>query len=63
VPPEQLAPLEEQATAAGVAVTRLGLATGARVVVKGLVDVDLASTTTTWRRRLPDTLGQGTTQG
>jgi phosphoribosylformylglycinamidine synthase len=63
VPPEQLAPLEERAAAAGVAVTRLGLATGARLVVKDRLDLELEATTTTWRRRLPDTLGHGTTQG
>ena len=46
---------------ASVAVTRLGLATGDRLVIKGLVDVGLADATTQWRDRLPLAFGSGST--
>jgi len=42
---------------------RLGLATGDRLTVKGLLDVALAELTTSWRDALPNALGHGTTQG
>jgi hypothetical protein len=42
-------------------VTRLGLATGDRLVIKGLVDVGLVDATTEWRDRLPLALGSGST--
>jgi phosphoribosylformylglycinamidine synthase II len=63
VAPDALAGLEERATAAGVEVTRLGLATGDRIVVKGLLDLALDDAVTAWRDRLPSALGGGTVQG
>jgi len=35
---------------------------GDRIVVKDLLDIDLAEATTTWRERLPRALGAGTVQ-
>jgi hypothetical protein len=46
-----------------VHVDRIGLATGDRLVVKGLVDVALSEARAAWRDRLPAALGAGTTQG
>ena len=63
VAPDDLAEVERRAGDAGVPVTRLGLATGDRLVVKGLVDVALADAVTAWRGRLPGALGHGTAQG
>ncbi len=57
--PEVLARCE----AAGVPTTRLGVAGGDRLSVKGLFDVALADVTSAWRDRLPDALGSGSTQG
>ena len=34
----------------------LGAAGGDRIVVEGLVDLDLAEASSTWRSRLPDAL-------
>jgi phosphoribosylformylglycinamidine synthase II len=61
VAPEVLANVVAMAEHAGVAAVRLGLATGDRLVVKGLVDVALADATTEWRDRLPLALGSGST--
>lgn len=63
VDPERLSELEARAQAAGVATTRLGLASGDRVVVKDLLDIGLADLRQAWTDRLPDALGSGTTQG
>ncbi|MGY6500070.1 MAG: phosphoribosylformylglycinamidine synthase subunit PurL [Acidimicrobiales bacterium] len=63
VAPEQIAVVEQAAAAAQVPVTRLGLASGDRLVVKDLLDVTLDEATTAWRDRLPTALGSGTTQG
>ena len=52
-----------RAEAAGVPTSRVGVAGGDRLVVKGLIDVALADAIGTWRDRLPDALGAGTTQG
>jgi phosphoribosylformylglycinamidine synthase II len=60
---EDVTVVENAAEAAGVPATRIGVAMGDRISVKGLLDVALADATTTWRDRLPDTLGGGTTQG
>jgi phosphoribosylformylglycinamidine synthase II len=49
------------AQAAGVAVARLGVAGGDRLVVDGLLDVPVADAVAAWRGRLPDALGAGTT--
>jgi phosphoribosylformylglycinamidine synthase len=62
VAPEALATVIERAEAAGVASTRLGLATGDRIVVKDLLDVAVADAVTSWRDRLPSALGHGTAQ-
>ncbi|HEY7071278.1 MAG TPA: phosphoribosylformylglycinamidine synthase subunit PurL [Acidimicrobiales bacterium] len=54
-------------TAAGVRATVVGEAGGDRLVVEGpaaaAFDLDLAEVTAAWRGRLPELLGQGTTQG
>jgi phosphoribosylformylglycinamidine synthase subunit PurL len=63
IAPEHLVEVEERHTAAGVGCVRLGLATGDRLTVKGLLDIALAELTTSWRDALPDALGHGTTQG
>jgi phosphoribosylformylglycinamidine synthase len=52
-----LAHIERRAAAAGVATTRLGVAGGDRIKVKGLIDIGLDDARTTWRDRLPDALG------
>lgn len=47
----------------GVAHSRIGAAGGDRIAVKDLFDVSLADATEVWKRRLPDAIGSGTTQG
>jgi hypothetical protein len=42
---------------AGVTVSSLGMAGGDRLVVGGLLDVDLAEATEAWRTALPRALG------
>ncbi len=59
VAPEMLANVVAMAEHAGVPVVRLGLATGDRLVVKGLLDVSLADARDAWRDRLPKALGSG----
>ena len=49
--------------AAGVPVARLGVATGDRISVKGMMDIALDEATSAWRDRLPLALGVGTTHG
>lgn len=51
-----VAALTSQATDAGIAFRVLGQATGDRIVVDGLVDLDLAEATAAWRDRLPSLL-------
>jgi phosphoribosylformylglycinamidine synthase II len=63
VAPDDLAEVVARHEAAGVPAIRLGLATGDRLVVKDLLDVDLLELTTSWRDALPGALGHGTTQG
>ncbi|MCD9624566.1 phosphoribosylformylglycinamidine synthase subunit PurL [Rhabdothermincola salaria] len=48
---------------AGVPTSRIGVAGGDRIAVKGLLDIALAEAEATWANRLPDALGAGTTQG
>ena len=55
--------VEARCSAAGVPVTVLGKAGGSHIAIGRLVDVPLAAAVDSWRRRLPDLLGQGTTQG
>ena len=60
----ELAPeVLSRAEAAGVAISRIGVAGGDRLAVKGLLDVALTDAATAWRDRLPAALGAGTTQG
>jgi phosphoribosylformylglycinamidine synthase len=61
VPAANLTAIERAAEHASVPVQRLGLATGDRLVVKGLVDVGLADAADAWRRRIPAALGAGAT--
>jgi phosphoribosylformylglycinamidine (FGAM) synthase-like enzyme len=63
VEPEQLGPVERVLDHAGVPYSRIGVAAGDRVSVKGLVDVALADAVAAWHDRLPSLLGTGTTQG
>jgi phosphoribosylformylglycinamidine synthase II len=63
VAPDLVAAVEQVCAEAEVGVARVGVASGDRLVVKGLLDVGLAEATQAWRRRLPDALGAGTTQG
>ena len=48
---------------AGVPYSRIGVAGGDRFTVKGLLDVGVDELRSSWRNRLPDALGAGTTQG
>ncbi len=57
VAPHRVGEVVEQAAAAGVPVTRLGEAGGDRLVMDGLVDLDVVDATATWRRALPTALG------
>jgi phosphoribosylformylglycinamidine synthase len=63
VAPGQVAEIERRAADAGVPVSAIGQAGGDRITVGQLVDVDLATAVDAWRGRLPELLGQGTTQG
>jgi len=49
------------AQSAGVRATKLGRVAGDRIVVRGLVDVSVASATSAWRGHLPDAIGAGAT--
>jgi phosphoribosylformylglycinamidine synthase subunit PurL len=60
---EDLTAVEAAAQAAGVPISRLGVATGDRLKVKDLLDVGLDDAVRAWRDRLPNALGSGTTQG
>jgi phosphoribosylformylglycinamidine synthase subunit PurL len=57
VAPERVALVVAAAGAAGVAVSSLGVAGGDRLVIEGLVDVDLADAIDAWRTALPRALG------
>ncbi len=61
--PDHLPAVEAAAGDLGVPLTRLGLAHGDAIAVKGLVDVPLAAARSAWERCLPDALGAGTTIG
>ncbi|MBA2281420.1 MAG: hypothetical protein H0W25_09340, partial [Acidimicrobiia bacterium] len=61
--PDQMAAVLDGAAAAGVPTSRIGLATGDRLVVKDLLDVAVADLTSSWHDHLPAALGHGTTQG
>jgi phosphoribosylformylglycinamidine synthase len=63
VAPDDAPGVLHRCESAGVPVARLGVATGDRISVKGMVDVALEEATSAWRDRLPVALGAGTTQG
>ena len=58
----RLTEIEARAAVAGVPVTRLGVAGGRRLVIKGLLDIALDDTRRAWADRLPSALGHGTMQ-
>ncbi len=58
-----LGPVEAAATAAGVPLTRIGLASGEKFAVKGLIEMPLGELVDASVNRLPEALGRGTTQG
>jgi phosphoribosylformylglycinamidine synthase len=49
--------------AVGIELTTLGTAGGDRITIGDLVDLPLAAAVDAWKGRLPELLGQGTTQG
>jgi len=61
VDPERLTGVLHRAEDGEVHASRIGLATGDRVIVKGLVDLSLAALTSAFTGRLPEALGSGTT--
>jgi phosphoribosylformylglycinamidine synthase len=61
VDPERMTEVLHRARGAAVSVTRIGLATGDRLIVKGLVDLSLAEIKSVFTGRLPEVLGSGTT--
>ncbi|MGI9579099.1 MAG: phosphoribosylformylglycinamidine synthase subunit PurL [Microthrixaceae bacterium] len=63
VDPEGLAELESAIVDAGVSCSRIGVAGGDSLSIKGLLDVPLADLAARWERTLPEALGEGTTQG
>jgi len=63
VRPDDLTTVLGRCEQAGVPTSRLGVAGGDRLSVKGLFDVALADAAGAWRDRLPDALGAGTVQG
>lgn len=62
VHPDEMATVESLAAGEGVAVTRVGLAGGDRLSVKGLFDVAVDDVIARWRSVIPAALGSGTTQ-
>jgi phosphoribosylformylglycinamidine synthase len=62
VPPENIAAVENVCTGAGVPVSRIGVAGGDRISVKGLLDIPLADAVSAWTDRIPSALGAGTAQ-
>jgi phosphoribosylformylglycinamidine synthase subunit PurL len=58
VAPERTGDVAERADAAGVPLTLVGRAGGDRLVVDGLVDIDVVDTTAAWRRAIPTALGE-----
>jgi hypothetical protein len=61
VDPECLSDVLAAAEAAAVPTTRIGLATGDRLIVKGLLDVSVDDVVAAHTDRLPEALGAGTT--
>ncbi len=62
VAPDLVTAVENACTDAGVPVSRIGVAGGDRISVKGLLDVALADALGAWNDRLPVALGAGTAQ-
>ena len=62
VAPDLLTTVENVLAEAGVPVSRIGVAGGDRVSVKGLLDLPLAEVTGSWADRIPAALGSGTAQ-
>jgi phosphoribosylformylglycinamidine (FGAM) synthase-like enzyme len=62
VEPERLQAVLQVCEQAGVPTARIGVASGDRLVVKGLLDLALDEVVGAWRDRLPDALGAGTVQ-
>jgi phosphoribosylformylglycinamidine synthase len=62
VEPDLLTTVENVCADAGVPVSRIGVAGGERISVKGLLDVPLADATAAWSDRIPAALGAGTAQ-
>ena len=60
VHPDWLVEVFARAEAAGVETSRIGLATGDRFTVKGLVDIGVDEVTAAFTDRLPEALGAGT---
>ena len=61
VDPERLTEVLAAAEAVGVPTTRIGLATGDRLIVKGLLDLAVDAVVAAHAGRLPEALGAGTT--
>jgi len=59
---DNLAEVVARAEAAGVEASRIGLATGDRLTIKGLLDIGLDEAVSAWTDRLPAALGAGTAQ-
>ena len=62
VPPENIGAVENVCAGAGVPVSRIGVAGGDRISVKGLLDIALADAVSAWTDRIPSALGAGTAQ-
>jgi phosphoribosylformylglycinamidine synthase len=62
VRPDRLTTVENVCAEAGVPSSRIGVAGGDRVSVKGLLDVPLAEVAGAWVERIPTALGSGTAQ-
>ena len=54
--PDRVKEIEDRAAAAGIAVSSLGTSGGTRLVVEGLVDLDLQEATAHWRDVIPSHL-------
>ncbi|MCP3856127.1 MAG: phosphoribosylformylglycinamidine synthase subunit PurL [Actinomycetia bacterium] len=63
VSPTHLDDVIARAEKAGVPISRIGAAGGDRFWIKDLLDLPLADLIDSWRRRIPEALGAGTTQG
>jgi phosphoribosylformylglycinamidine synthase II len=63
VAPDDLQAVLDLCEQAGVATSRIGVAGGDRLSIKGLLDIALVDAVDAWRDRLPSALGTGTTQG